>query len=100
MRDLDDIRVKGKNEPVKVFELMLPEKFQSQDQAKKFIADFEKGRAHYKKQEWDLASGCFEECLKPIPNDGPCEMYIERLTECKKENLPKDWDGVHNFTHK
>ncbi len=101
VRDLDDIRVKGKLEPVKVFELMRPDILKTPDQIKNLIGEFEDGRKFYREQNWQKAKDHFFNCLKIRANDGPTQVYLERVEEYLKEKQHIDkWDGVYTFKHK
>jgi adenylate cyclase len=99
-RDLDDIRVKGKNEPVKVFHLMRPDFLPSHDQIQTFITHFEEGRRHYTKQNWQESLAAFSRCLDMKPDDKASAMYIERIEHYKDEAPGQSWDGVYTFKHK
>ena len=99
-RDLDDIRVKGKNEPVKVFDVMRPDFLVSKDLILKFIENFEKGRIAYTAQEWEVAKKAFEECILLKPEDKAANLYAERIAHYMANPPAKDWDGVYTFTHK
>ncbi len=99
-RDLDDIRVKGKNEPVNVFDLMRPDFLGSISQIQEFIGHFEAGRRYYKQQDWHQAKLSFMECLKMKPDDKAAGMYITRTMEYLEHAPGEHWDGVYTFTHK
>lgn len=104
-RDLDDIRVKGKNEPVRVFELMRPDFLKDFNKIGAFIQRFESGREHYRAQQWNEAQKAFKDCLTERLDDYPSQLYLERCQEFA-QNPPQidkavgGWDGVYNFTHK
>ena len=100
VRDLDDIRVKGKNEPVKVFELLRPDLLKSPADVGNLIGEFELGRDAYRRQNWTLAKRHFEACLTIRPKDGPSTLYGERIAEIQQAAPLKDWDGVYTFKHK
>lgn len=99
-RDLDDIRVKGKNEPVKVFDLMRPDFLPNAGLIREFIGHFEEGRKYYKEQNWEMAHKAFLTCLQMKPQDKTAAMYVERVSAYKAESPGQTWDGVYNFTHK
>ena len=63
-RDLDDIRVKGKNEPVKVFDVMRPDFLPTEQLIKTFIEDFERGRKAYAAQDWKVSMEVFPLVLR------------------------------------
>ena len=100
VRDLDDIRVKGKLEPVRVFELMRPDMLSNDVALKTLIGEFEAGRSAYRLQSWAVAKKHFVNALTFRPDDGPANLYLARIAE--KENIPTvpNWDGVHTFIHK
>lgn len=99
-RDLDDIRVKGKNEPVKVYHLMRPDFFPDKKQIHDFVAHFEVGRKHYKTQDWAKAQEAFHQCLQMKPDDKATAMYLERIEHYIEESPGSTWDGVYTFKHK
>ncbi|RZA14779.1 MAG: adenylate/guanylate cyclase domain-containing protein, partial [Proteobacteria bacterium] len=99
-RDLDDIRVKGKNEPVKVFHLMRPDFFPDQNMIREFIKHFETGRVAYKAQDWNAAKSAFEKCLQMKHDDKASELYMERVESYLEEAPGQAWDGVYTFKHK
>lgn len=100
LRDLDDIKVKGKNEAVKVFELVRPDILPSPQAVQEFLAIFHQGREAYKKQNWDEAEGCFKSCLAKRPGDGPSELFMERIAEYRERSPGEKWNGVYAFDHK
>ncbi|MBC7661461.1 MAG: adenylate/guanylate cyclase domain-containing protein [Chitinophagaceae bacterium] len=99
-RDLDDIRVKGKNEPVKVYHLMRPDFFPDPQMIRDFIAHFEAGRRAYKSQSWVEAQGSFGKCLFMRPDDKATSLYLDRVAHYLEEAPGELWDGVYTFKHK
>lgn len=100
VRDLDDIRVKGKLEPVKVFELMRPDILRNERDMQSLIGEFEQGRAAYRIKDWAVAKRHFMACLMLRPDDGPATMYLERIEECLSDPHLLDENGVYTFKHK
>ncbi len=99
VRELDVIRVVGKNEPIKVFEL-LDRKNQSSIAIGSLAESFSKGLDLYKERNYDDAITQFQACLKIMPDDGPSQAYIERCQMFKETPPEKDWDGVFTLTEK
>lgn len=100
VRDLDDIRVKGKNEPIKVFELMRPDLLSNEQLIRDLIGNFEEGRKLYQAQEWEKAEKFFKECQNIHAEDGPSKVYLSRVLDYKQKPKIENWDGVYTFTHK
>jgi adenylate cyclase len=93
-RELDLIRVKGKEKPIKVYELIASKDIQLEQRFQEMLEIYTKGLNHYKAQEWDNAIDCFEACLKIRPNDTPSSEYRSRCIEYKFNSPGADWDGV------
>jgi adenylate cyclase len=100
LRDLDDIRVKGKNEPVKVFELMRPDFLPQPEAIRNLISEFESGREAYRQQDWKKAKSHFSQCLLIRHKDGPSLKYLERIEMIASQPAVDNWDGVYTFKHK
>ena len=99
-RDLDLIRVKGKSDPVKVYQLMMPNFLKKESQIREFIKIFEEARDAYSKQDWNKSKELFFNCLKMKPDDKPSSVFIERIKQFEKDPKIENWDGVYTFTHK
>ena len=99
-RDLDDIRVKGKSEPVRVFELMKPDFLPQEAHLQEFIGIFEHGRATYRERDFIKAEKAFLDCLQMRPDDPCAQLFLDRIEGFKKQAPEEHWDGVYTYYHK
>jgi adenylate cyclase len=99
VREMDAVRVKGKRDPVRIFELL--GRGEPPPLAKQLIESFHAGVAAYKKQDWDGAVLLFDKVRKELkPNDYASTMYIERCEGLRANPPGADWDGVYTMTTK
>ena len=98
-RELDSVRVKGKGQPVKIYELLAPRP-QATPAQKALAEEFHFALAEYKKRNWEGALQAFQAILGKHPDDGPTKLYIERCQSLKKDPPPEDWDGVYTMATK
>ncbi len=91
-RELDFIKVKGKNEPVRIFEI-LQTKAAATDKLFEIKDLFEKGLTAYRKQSWDKAEEMFQLCNEKY-QDMPSVIFLDRIAHFKTNPPPKKWDGV------
>ena len=89
-REIDSLRVMGRVEPERVFELLGRPGEGREDLA----AAFANGLSCYRKQDWDAAEAAFNECLKLAPDDGPSRAFLERIHAFRENPPPAGWDGV------
>jgi adenylate cyclase len=92
-RELDSIRVVGKKEPIKIYEL-LGRKGEMEDHIRLILPHFQEGLEHYKNQRWEEGITCFENALNLYEDDGPSLTYFERCITFQHHPPPADWDGV------
>ena len=98
-RWLDAVRVKGKKEPVDIYEIL--GKGSPSEATQAFIARFEDGLRHYRGRRFDEAEACFRDVLQLRGgHDGPSEVYLERCEHFRADPPPPDWDGVYEFKTK
>jgi adenylate cyclase len=93
-REVDLVVVKGKTQPVAVYEILAyhtPESFPGIGEV---LGLFRDGLSAYRAQKWDAATKIFHECLAINPNDKPSQLYIERAGHLKSNPPPEDWAGV------
>jgi adenylate cyclase len=98
-RELDSIRVLGKSEPVRIFEL-LARKGELGQAAADLRDSFEQGLNAYRSCDWDRAQAYFVACLEMAPADGPSQLFIVRLQYVRDHPPADDWDGVWSLTEK
>ena len=91
-RELDFIKVKGKNEPVRIYEI-LQTKAAAVDKLFEIKDLFEKGLAAYRKQAWDKAEEMFQLCNEKY-QDMPSVVFLDRIQHFRTNPPPKKWDGV------
>lgn len=107
-RFLDRIVVKGKTEPVDVYEIMgLRDDLADEQFACK--EKFEEAIEAYQHQEWDRAIALFEQSVELeyfTPNadsfihTNPSLVYLNRCEVMKENPPPDDWNGVYVMTSK
>lgn len=96
-RIVDKIIVKGKREPVCVYEPVCRLEHASEGRIKR-VEQYNAALAHYYSREWDAAEKILRELHKGDPNRKLYSMYLERIDELRYELLPDDWMGV--FEHR
>lgn len=99
IRDIDDVIVKGKTEPVGIYEVLDYHSDESFPNLMEVVNQFKEGRTHYKAGNWDKAIAAFNEALSANSTDKLSQIYIERC-ELLKANPPADWDGIWKMESK
>lgn len=93
IRDIDEVVVKGKKEPVRVFEVLDYHTEHSFPHIMETLALFKEGRALYRQGSWDRASRFFQDALSLHPADNLSRFYLERCRYLRANN-PVDWQGI------
>jgi adenylate cyclase len=92
-RELDLVRVKGKEKPVKIYELMGKE---VTEEMRKFTSQFHSALGFYREGKWDSAIEEFKKCLEIYSDDKPSKIYIERCLKLKEMKIEK-WEGIYEM---
>ena len=93
-RELDLVRVKGKLEPVKIYEL-IARNTQANTETTRAIRDFEAGLLAYRAQRWQEAIKLFKQARTLFGSDWPSQLYIQRCQDYQHSPPPEQWDGVY-----
>ncbi|GAG66126.1 unnamed protein product, partial [marine sediment metagenome] len=88
-REVDIIRVVGKKNPVRVYEILDELKYLSEEKYKS-IEIFQRALESYRACKWEEAVTLF----KKLKDDKLINVYIERCRKLEKSPPPDDWDGV------
>ncbi|MBU1355059.1 MAG: CHASE2 domain-containing protein [Candidatus Edwardsbacteria bacterium] len=94
VRELDLLRVVGKEQPVRVYELLGLSEADVPEKKKQAVEIYLKGLAEYRAKNWDGAIALFQQALEVDPEDGPSQTYIGRCEDFKVLPPPENWDGV------
>jgi adenylate cyclase len=95
-REIDLIRVKGKDFPVAVHESL----DHCRDSVCELLGHYNEGLAAYRTRDWGKAELAFKAACSAAPHDGPSAMYVHRCREFAKAPPAADWDGVWSLLAK
>lgn len=95
-REIDSLKVHGKTETARVFELLglegeVPET--TLRLSEQFVGALEA----YRSQKWDRADAALRDCLKLSPDDGPSRVFLERVNLLRTQPPGEQWNGVWNL---
>ncbi|MBD3226360.1 MAG: CHASE2 domain-containing protein [Caldithrix sp.] len=100
VRPLDLLRVKGREEPERVYELIALSNETLSDVQEKIVELFTRGFENYLKKNWDWAENYFRQILDLKADDQPSKVYLQRCREFKENPPAENWDGVYSMTYK
>ena len=99
-RFLGKVQVKGKQQPISVFEITDGDSREISDLKGRTKTDFEAGLNHYFAKEFAEASVCFKNVLKTNAADKTAKLYLERSAQFMVQGVPQDWEGVEAMANK
>lgn len=98
-RELDIVKVKGKDKPIGIYEpIALEEEITDEE-----LVEMEKSKkaiSAYRKQDWLIAQLFFDELQKMLPERKLYSIYLERINNFMNNPPPANWDGVFVHTTK
>ncbi|HEX7636055.1 MAG TPA: adenylate/guanylate cyclase domain-containing protein [Noviherbaspirillum sp.] len=98
-RELDRVRVKGKNEPVPIFE-PLGLDAGIDDNTRGMLKKWHEALALVRTQQWDAAERLLCELHDAWPDHGLYSLYLQRIAHYRTHAPGADWDGVTTFETK
>ncbi len=94
LRRLDRIALKGREEPLTVYEAVGGPETSLSPSMGETLPLFAEGVEAYGKGAWDEGIERFEACLERLPDDQPSKTLLERCRRYRAEPPADDWDGV------
>ena len=100
VRELDLLQVKGKNEPVRVYEVMGKADMKLTDKQKQSLEIYHEGLNLYRQKQWDEAIAYMQQAQELDPACGAATIYVERANLYKIAPPSEEWNGVFVMTTK
>lgn len=94
IREIDRVVVKGKTEPVGIYEVLDYHMENTFPNLMDVVNHFQSGLAYYRQGRWDRAIKAFKDALTLNPEDRLSQIYIERCSYLKKHPPGDDWHGI------
>jgi adenylate cyclase len=95
VRELGLIAVKGKERPVRIYELLSSSETASAE-LMEWVGEYAAAIELFYKREWQSARLLFESVLLKKPQDGPSIYYRDWCSQClTSSSLTDDWDVIH-----
>ncbi|MBI2355387.1 MAG: GAF domain-containing protein [Deltaproteobacteria bacterium] len=100
IRDIDDVVVKGKTQPVRIYEVLDYHTDETFPNVMEVTGHFRDGRNAYRSGSWHLAIKSFREALRLHPQDRLSQLYLDRCEHLKANPPEGTWAGVWTMTSK
>jgi len=100
LRELDLLRVKGKTNPVAVYEVIGTAQQALSQELDQQHSHFAAGLKAYRSRDWRGAGKLFINALNLNPDDIPSQLLLERTQNYEAESPKDDWDGVWTLQNK
>lgn len=100
VREVDQVIVKGKTEPVVVYEVLDYHTAETFPNLMDVVNYFNEGITQYRGRKFEKSVRQFEECLRRHPGDKLSQTYIERCRFLIENPPPEDWGGIWEMHEK
>jgi adenylate cyclase len=97
-RQIDDITVVGRLEPLRIYELAAIAGELPLDRREMFER-YEEGLEFYRRSEWAKAEAKLKAAQEIAPDDGPSQTLLSRIASFR-QSPPHDWTGVWHMKAK
>jgi len=99
LRCLDRVKVKGKQEPVTIYEPVDHAGRVSSELAAE-VRDSNRALDYYFAGDWEAARTAFQALCDAKPKYKLYRLYLERIGELRSQGVAEGWDGVFEHTSK
>jgi len=100
LREIDLVRVVGKKEPTRVYELLGASAVPLTREWRSCVERYTEALAAYREQRWSAAISGFDGVLEAVPTDGAAKTMLARCQQYQSAPPADGWDGVYELTRK
>jgi len=98
-REIDRIKVKGREEPLTVYEPLMLEA-SADEPLREELRLWNQTLRDYRARQWDKADVSLLNLQRQHPGRGLYEFYAQRIAEFRRTPPPDGWDGITVFDEK
>jgi adenylate cyclase len=98
LREVDLVRVKGKKQPLVIYELL--GEGEPDAEIARFLTIYEEGRSQFRSRQFRESAAAFAKALELRPQDIPSRHFLERAQEFQITPPKPDWQGVRVMQEK
>ena len=99
-RYLGKVQVKGRVEPVRLFEVFDADPQEQFDKKMETLEDFEQAQAFFYAKELEDAKWHFQRVIRKNPDDATALQFLLEVDKLLVSGIPENWTGVTVMTHK
>jgi class 3 adenylate cyclase len=100
LRHLGKVQVKGKQEPVSIYECFSGNTEEEIMIKKKTLPFFNEGMDHYLNKSFEPAIKNFKSVIETHPEDLTAEFFLNTATRYLQKGIPENWAGVVEMMNK
>ena len=97
MREVDRVRVIGRDAPVALYEILDHHDEQSFPNAGVVLDAFAQGLKHYRQREWEAGAKCFAGALQANPTDRPTQIFLGRCWRYMARPPDDTWTDINDL---
>ncbi|EWH08341.1 adenylate/guanylate cyclase [Catenovulum agarivorans DS-2] len=96
IREIDAVRVKGKQQAVAIYQLCLPSK--QGEYAKGIVSGYAEFLLAYRQQDWSIAQACLQQLFEQkLVSEALYKLFLQRINGYQQSPPPHNWDGVYTY---
>jgi adenylate cyclase len=99
-REIDLVRAKGKQKPMRIFEVLSKQPEEISPCLQKFLDIFHSGLLKYRETNFHQSLDLFKECLRIAPQDQATQVFIRRCEQFQNTPPRPEWDGIFDAKNK
>jgi adenylate cyclase len=92
LRELDLVRVKGKKQPVAIFELLGTAP--PDPELAQFLQHYHQGLQLFRQRQWEESHTAFSSASELRPQDHHCQRYLSLIKQYRVEPPGPEWQGL------
>lgn len=100
LRFLGEAIVKGRREPISIYEVIDVEEESDRHLKQQTLTDFNDGVRFYRDGTLTAAKAAFERVIAVHPHDKPAQCFLHQIDDYLSVGQPHDWNGIWRFTSK